>query len=457
MEKKNKIVKDFTTGPMFGPMVKFSLPFMASNLMQVLYNVVDMYVVGRYVGPAGMSAVTISGQIMMFFIMLAIGTSTGGQVYVSQIIGAAGPDKKKNLNEAIGTFFSIECVLAFFMTLVGIFCATKFISLINTPIEAMEDSLSYLYINSIGLFFVFGYNMIAAVLRGMGNSRHPFFFVAIATVLNVIFDFILVAKYNYGVPGAAWATVFSQGIAFLCALVFLLLNKEDFGFDFKFESWRIIPERAKGILALSIPFALQSCIINLSMLYVNYLVNTLGIYASATLGVGLKLDDLVNKVAHAMQFAVSAIVGQNYGAQKMRRIISCVRWCWVISSVLFVSYMVLLLAIPRELFMIFTDDENVLKLANVFALGMIWQFPALAIMKGTNGFIQGIGNAKLSFIFAVFDGVILRVLLSYFLGIYLNMGLYGFFLGFALATYGTAIPGLIYFLFVPWYKRKRVF
>jgi Na+-driven multidrug efflux pump len=88
---------------------------------------------------------------------------------------------------------------------------------------------------------------------------------------------------------------------------------------------------------------------------------------------------------------------------------------------------------------------------------MIWQFPALAIMKGTNGFIQGIGNAKLSFIFAVFDGVILRVLLSWFLGIYLNMGLYGFFLGFALATYGTAIPGLIYFLFVPWYKRKRVF
>ena len=101
MEKKNKIVKDFTTGPMFGPMVKFSLPFMASNLMQVLYNLVDMYVVGRYVGPAGMSAVTISGQIMMFFIMLAIGTSTGGQVYVSQIIGAAGLDKKKNLNEAI--------------------------------------------------------------------------------------------------------------------------------------------------------------------------------------------------------------------------------------------------------------------------------------------------------------------------------------------------------------------
>ena len=457
MEKKNKIVRDFTTGPMLGPMVKFSLPFMASNLMQVLYNLVDMWVVGHYVGAAGMSAVTISGQIMMFFIMLAIGTSTGGQVYISQIIGAGGLDKKKNLNEAIGSFFSIESILAFFMTLIGVLGATKFISWVNTPVEAMEDSLSYIYINSFGLCFVFGYNMIAAVLRGMGDSRHPFFFVAIATIWNVIFDFVFVAQYNLGVSGAAWATVFSQGIAFICALAFLVRNKEDFGFDFKFESWRIVPFRAKGILSLSIPFALQSCIINLSMLYVNYLVNTLGIYASATLGVGLKLDDLVNKVAHAMQFAVSAIVGQNYGAQKMRRIISCVRWCWVISSVLFVSYMILLLAIPRELFMIFTDDEKVLKLASVFALGMVWQFPALAIMKGTNGFIQGIGNAKLSFIFAVFDGVILRVLLSWFLGIYLNMGLYGFFLGFALATYGTAIPGLLYFLLVPWYKRKRVF
>ena len=188
----------------------------------------------------------------------------------------------------------------------------------------------------------------------------------------------------------------------------------------------------------------------------NTLVNSVGYLAAATFGVGVRLDDLVNKISQGMTFAVSSVVAQNMGARDFDRVRRGVRISWLCCTGLFVIYMLCLIFFPEIMFAFFTEDPGVMELVPTFAAAIIWQFPALAIMRGTQGFIQGVGNANFGLIIALLDGVVFRIFLSWFLGICCEMGLYGFILGFSLATYGTAIPGLIYYLSGIWTGRKLV-
>lgn len=451
--KKKKIVQDFTKGPLLKRMVFFAVPFMLSNALQVLYSLVDMAVVGRYVGSHGLSAVSISSQAFMFIVMMCLGFSTGGQVYISQLIGSG---EHHRLNRAIGTLFGVILALGVVMTVLGLIFSRTFLELLKTPPEAFADAMDYMLICSGGVIFAYGYNMVSAVLRGMGDARHPFLFIAIASVLNVLLDFLFVAGFRMGVAGAALATILGQGISFLYAVCFLYRRKEEFGFDFKWRS--LIPDPAvfKGLVRLGVPFALQCCAINVSMLYVNTLVNSVGYLAAATFGVGVRLDDLVNKISQGMTFAVSSVVAQNMGARDFDRVRRGVRISWLCCTGLFVIYMLCLIFFPEIMFAFFTEDPGVMELVPTFAAAIIWQFPALAIMRGTQGFIQGVGNANFGLVIALLDGVVFRIFLSWFLGICCEMGLYGFILGFSLATYGTAIPGLIYYLSGIWTGRKLV-
>ena len=186
------------------------------------------------------------------------------------------------------------------------------------------------------------------------------------------------------------------------------------------------------------------------------LVNSVGYHAAATFGVGLRLDDLVNKISQGMTFAVASVVAQNMGAGNYDRVRSGVKISWSCCTGLFVIYSLCLLLVPEKMFGWFTDDPEVIKLVPVFVAAILWQFPALAIMKGTQGFIQGVGNATFSLVIALLDGFAFRIVLSWFFGIYCDMGLYGFILGYSLATYATALPGLYYYLFCKWHKRKLV-
>ena len=154
--------------------------------------------------------------------------------------------------------------------------------------------------------------------------------------------------------------------------------------------------------------------------------------------------------------AVSTIVGQNIGAGKIDRIRKGVWYAWAICGGFFLFFGVLLFFFPREMFALFTDDESVLELAPLIVSALLLHYPALLIMKGTNGFVQGIGNAFFGLVIALLDGLVCRIFFSWFLGIYLQMGLYGMVLGYALATYSTALPNLFYFLFIPWHKRRTV-
>ena len=210
------------------------------------------------------------------------------------------------------------------------------------------------------------------------------------------------------------------------------------------------------IAALGTPMAIQSGCINLSMLFVNSMVNSIDVVASATFGVGIRIDDIINKISQGIQFAAMPMISQNIGAGKQKRAKQVVYNAWIISAAFTVFFMLLYILLGKQLFMVFSDDVLVHDLLGTFIAAILWMFPALAIMRGSGAFIQGIGNAKLSMVLALLDGVVLRIGLSWLFGIFFEMGFFGFVLGYGLAPYGFAIPSLLYFLFGGWQKKKTL-
>lgn len=449
--KQKSLSKDFTTGNVARQLLFFALPFMASNAFQVLYSTVDMVIVGKYVGTAGLSAVSQSSSILNFVTMVCLGFSNGGQVLVAQALGAG---KRKAMNEIIGTLFGLILAIALIMSAAFLIARVQILQIMNIPLESFDMALDYLVICGLGLVFTAGYNMVSAVLRGMGDSKRPFMFICLASFINLVLDILFTGYMGMGVAGAALATIIGQAVSFIFSLFFLYKNREAFGFDFGKGSFKIKPKYAKMILALGTPMAIQSGCINLSMLFVNSMVNQVGVVASATFGVGVRIDDIINKVSQGIQYAAMPMVSQNIAAGKQKRTKEVVWYAWIYSAILTVIFMVIYLSSGKLLFMMFSDDPLVHEMSGTFIKAILWMFPAMAIMRGSNAFIQGIGNTKLSMVLSLLDGVVLRIGLSWMFGIVLNWGFYGFVLGYGLAPYGCGVPGMIYFLSGKWESRR---
>lgn len=447
------VSKDFTQGKIPKQLLLFTLPFMASNALQVLYSTIDMMIVGKFVGTAGLSAVAQSSQIVNFATMVCLGVSNAGQVLVSQAIGSG---KKEKLNHIIGTLFSILVIMAIVFSTVILCFRTKILNLMNVPSESYKMATEYLVICASGLVFTAGYNMVSAVLRGMGDSKRPLLFIVIASVVNLVLDILFTGVLGWGVAGAAWATIIGQAASLAFSVYYLYKHRQSFGFDFRKESFVIEKNYAKIIISLGAPMAIQSGFINLSMLFVNSMINRVGVVASATFGVGCRIDDIVNKISQGIQHAAMPMISQNIGAKNQERAKKVVYYAWLYSGMLTIFFMILYICFGKQLFMVFSNDVHVHQMSKVFISAILWMFPAFAVMRGSGAFIQGIGNAKLSMLLAILDGVALRIGLSWLFGTFFDMGFYGYVLGYALAPYGYAVPSMIYFISGKWKSRKTL-
>ncbi len=451
MKRTTSISKDFTKGNIVWQLLMFTLPFMASNALQVFYSTIDMVIVGKYVGTPGLSAVSQSSQILSFATMVCLGFSNAGQVLISQALGAG---KRKEINEIIGTLFGLILGMGLFLSCVILLARQWIMSVMNIPAESWEMAADYMIICGGGLVFTAGYNMVSAALRGVGGSRRPFLFIGIASFVNLILDILFTGMLGFGVAGAAWATIIGQAVSFLFSIYYLYRSREAFGFDFRRKSFIPRKKYVKMIAELGTPMAIQSGCINLSMLFVNAMVNNVGVVASATFGVGVRIDDIINKISQGLQFAAMPMISQNIAAGERKRSRQVVWFVWLFAFVLMAFFIAVYYVFGRQLFMLFSDDTKVHDMSATFIRAILWMFPAMSIMRGSNAFIQGIGNAKLSMVLALLDGVVLRIGLSWLFGIVLDWGFFGFVLGYGLAPYGCAVPGMIYFLSGVWQRRK---
>ena len=379
--------------------------------------------------------------------------SSAGQVLVSQVLGSG---KRKELNGIIGTLFSIITIFTVILSAAILLFCKPFLTLINVPPESFEMATEYLVICTAGLVLTAGYNTVSSILRGMGDSKRPLLFIAIASVINLVLDYVFTGLWGWGVAGAAWATIIGQAASFLFSIFYLYKHKQEFGFDFKLKS--LIPNKkyTNMIVALGTPMAIQSGFINVSMLFVNSLINSVGVVASATFGVGVRIDDIINKLCMGIQYAVVPMISQNFGAGERKRVQKTVYWAWIYSGAFTVICILLYLFFGRELFTLFSSDPAVHEMSGTFISAILWMFPAFAIMRGSGAFVQGIGNARFSMVLAILDGVVLRIGLSWLIGIVFDLGFYGFVLGYGLAPYGFALPSMIYFFSGIWKKRKSL-
>lgn len=447
MTSSNALIQDLTVGDLRRKMLRFSFPFMLTNLLQALYNIVDMIIVGRLVGPTGLSAVSMGGLLTTVMLEFAVGISTGGQIYISQLIGAK---RNKELNAAIWTIFTMVVALAVIIGgLVYAFHHTL-LQLINTPSEVVALAADYLCCCCVGSIFLYGYSAIGAVLRGMGNSSKPLHFSLVATIVNVVLDIVFIAVFDLSVFGAALATVIAQAVAFVCALVYLYRLRASVGLSFRHPlrsfSWKLVAVIAR----LGLPLTFMQIAIKGSMLFINSFINLFGVAASAVVGVGDKLYSVVSIVTNAQGSAVAATVAQNMGAKKPERARQAVTTAYMINCVFTVFLTILILLFPEGVFRLFTDAPEVITMAPKYlhiSLIMYWCF---ALMSPALGLITGVGNTLLNSFIGILDSVVARIGFSLLLGITFNMGLWGFVLGSSLAGLVTVIIGLAYFLSGRW-------
>ncbi len=451
--KKPAMVNDLTQGSILKKLIVFALPFMAANLLNTLYTLVDLSIIGRFLGSEALSAASNSGQITFMLYAIGIGLGGGGQVLISQLTGAG---KRNEYQETIGTLVSFGILSAVVTTFVGLVFARPLLELINTPPEALDRAVEYLQACAFGFIFCVGFNTFSAILRGMGDSKTPFLISAVCAIMNVVLDLLFVAVIHMGVAGAAWATAISQLCSFVFALCYLYPRRAQLGFDFKLRSFRIHGQKLKVILKLSIPLMISSIAISLSLTFINSFVNPYGVVASAVNGVGGKLSSLMQVVTHALQPAVGAFVGQNMGAGKPERAKKAV-WCALgIGIVFWIIVAAICLIFPRAVFGLFSDEAPVLDLAVDYLKITVWNYLAWAIMSPALGLMSGVGAATLQLGVSLLDGVVARIGLSLLLGISLGMGLSGFWIGSVLATYVTVILGWAYFFAGRWKNRRLV-
>ena len=428
MKDQNRIIRDLTTGSVPKTLLSFSLPLFLSGLLQMVYNMVDMIVVGQFVGTAGLSAVSIGGEVLMLITFVAMGFSNAGQILISRHVGARRYDL---VGEMVGTLFTLLESLALVIMVIFLFSYQGLLRWLNTPEEIWEYTRQYSLTCVFGIPFIYGYNLVSAILRGMGDSKHPFVFIALASVINVILDILLVGPAGLGPFGAALATVIGQAVSFLFALRLLYKNREHIHFDFHPSHFRIGKRVIRPLLSLGIPMVIQSAAITFSMLFVNSYINSYGTVAVAVTGVARKLENMIGVVSQAISSAGGAMISQALGARKTERVPKVVfhaLWIVAIPSAIFAL-----------LFGLFSSDPAVLSMALTYIPVAMIQYLGCTLRPPNFALINGSGNSRLNLMVALLDGIFCRIGLSLFLGVGLAWGIRGFW-------YGNALSGLVPFL-----------
>lgn len=444
---------DFTEGNVSKQLIVFAAPLFLSNLLQVVYNMVDMLIVGQYAGSIGLSAVSVGGDISNFMTFVAMGFSNAGQVIISQYIGAK---REAYISKFIGTMvtFLLGCAIA--VSVIVMVWKQQILGWMNTPDEVWGYALDYITICTAGMVFIYGYNIVSAVLRGFGDSKRPFIFISIASVVNVLLDLLFVMAFGWGAAGAALATVISQTLSFLLAVVFLYQNRRDMYLEFSAENFRIDKEYLVVLVKLGIPMAIKNAAVQFSKLFVNSWVNSYGVVVSAVSGIGNKLSTVANLFSNSVNTAGATMVGQNIGAEKYRRVTKVILSAFAVDLSIIAVITAVFVRFPEFVFGLFTSDPEIMPAAMEFVPIGVLVFLGSAFRAPMNTLLNGGGNYKINFAVAILDGMVNRIGFSLLFGIVLHMGYVGFWLGDAVASFTPFFIGGVYYLTGSWKTRKYI-
>ena len=359
--------KDLTQGSIIGNITTFSLPYMLAYFLQILYGLADLFVIGQYCGVDSTTAVSNGAQVMYMVTVVLIGLAMGTTVLTARAIGAKDPERTRAVVGNTVTMFAIIAVVL----MVVLLCLRGWIvGVMDTPAEALNGMEHYLTICFIGIPFIIAYNIIASIFRGLGDSKSPMYFVAVACVVNIILDYFFIGVLELGAMGAALGTTLSQAASVLFALCYIRRHKGML--DISRSDLRPQRDVIKLILKIGLPIAIQDGFIQISFLAITVIANGRGLVDAAAVGIVEKFIGLVFIVPSAMLSTVSAISAQNIGANKMPRAKQTLRTAMLITSVYGLVVSITLQFIPQVAVGLFTSDSQVLAQGSDYLRGYVW-------------------------------------------------------------------------------------
>jgi putative MATE family efflux protein len=404
------MMKDLTQGSEGRNIFRFAVPMLVGHMFQQLYTFVDQIIVGRFLGKEALASVGASFPVIFTLIALIIGIATGGTIVISQFFGAK---KFKEVKSTIDTIFIIMGISAVIMTVVGLTFSEQIFTLMKLPEELMPTANAYFSIYVSGLVVFFGYNGVAAVLRGMGDSITPLYFMILATVLNIGLDLLFIVKLGWGIEGAAYATIIAQGTAFIVAVIYL--NRTHELIKFNFRDFAFDREIAKQSLRIGLPTGLQHTFVALGMMALMGIVNGFGTNVVAAFTAAGRLDSLAIIPSMVFSTALSTFVGQNIGAGKIDRVKRGLQRTMLMSSATAIGITLLIILFKYPLMKLFTTDQEVIQIGGGYLTIVTSFYLLFTWMFIYGGVMRGAGDTIIPMFITLFSLWIIRIPAAVFL------------------------------------------
>ena len=378
-----------TEGNIWKQLILFSIPLLLGNLFQQLYNAVDSVIVGQFVSSQALAAVGSSFPLINLLISFFMGLSLGAGVVVSKYFGARDID---NMRKSIHSSIVITFIIGVIMTFVGILACPIILRWMQTPSDVINDSIVYLQIYFGGILFTMIYNIGSGILRAVGDTKRPLYFLIICSIINIILDLLFIIFFKMGIAGAAYATVISQAISAILTMLLLINTSNEYKISFK--ELKLYREQTKEIIRVGIPSGIQNAVVAISNVIVQSNINSFDWVAMAGCSACQKLDGFAIMPILSFSMAFTTFTGQNIGAKRYDRVKQGAKIGLILSLSTIICISATLLYFDEQLLSIFSSDPEVIKYGLMMMHTLIPMYFLLTITHALNGIIRGAGKTK---------------------------------------------------------------
>lgn len=438
--------KNLTSGSVLKNITYFSLPYLLSYFLQTLYGMADLFIIGQFEGVASTTAVSVGSQVMHMITVMIVGLAMGTTVSIAQAIGA---NDKKNASKAIGNTITLFMIISICATAILLFFVDPIVSVMSTPEEAVSGTAAYLTVCFIGIPCITAYNIISSIFRGLGDSRSPMYFIAVACVINIGLDYLFMGYFHLGPVGAALGTTLAQAISVLLALIVIL--RKNSGISLSRQDFLPHHPTMQKILKIGIPVAMQDGFIQISFIVITVIANRRGLTAAAAVGIVEKIIGFLFLVPSSMLSTLSAVCAQNIGAGKYDRALQTLRYGIMITVGFGIIVSVAIQFISMPVVGLFTSDANAIQMGSQYIRGYIFDCIFAGIHFCFSGYFCACGRSEFSFLHNIIAILLMRIP-----GVYLTSVIFPstlFPMGLATAA-GSLISVIICLIIFRWLKKN---
>ncbi len=442
------MMKDLTEGKEGKLILQFTVPMLIGNVFQQLYNVVDSVIVGRYLGNEALAAVGASFPLIFTLIALIIGISTGVTIVISQHYGAKNMDQVRKAIETMYLFLFYTSIL---VTVLGIFLSKSIFRLIDLPEEVIPQAVIFFNYYSLGFLFFFGFQGTSAILRGLGDSKTPLYFLVISVLVNILLDILFIVTFGWGIESVAIATVISQAGAFVTIIWYL--HRTQPLLRFNFFQMRFDRGIFRKSMQIGLPTGLQQTFVAVGMLALYKVVNEFGTTVIAAYAVAMRIDSFAALPAMNFSAALSSFVGQNIGANRQDRVKQGLKATLRMTAIISVSVTIITWLFADQIMMMFTRDMAVVEAGKQYLLVVSSFYILFSTMFVYNGILRGAGDTVIPMFITLFALWVIRIPFSFFLAKW--FGPVGIWWGIPIAWAIGAVFSYFYYKSGKW-KTKTV-